>query len=252
MERVVGVKVTDHQLNCASDKGRLADLVSRALLARPLFSRRNRAMFHSDPHAGNLLYTRDGRLAILDWSLIGHLCESDKIALGQILLSAITLDTSRIAAMLTEFDARRRVDQLALRAVVDKWLGRIRRGQLPGLTWLVGMLDEATHSSRLRMGPDMMMFRKSLHTLEGVVRDLGVAGAEIERTLLSEFLVQFAKEWPQRWFSLPDSRAFATRLSNRDLTATLLSLPLAVMRFCQTFAFPLESFWSTRPVEQTE
>jgi ubiquinone biosynthesis protein len=98
MERVVGVKVTDHQLNCASDKGRLADLVSRALLARPLFSRRNRAMFHSDPHAGNLLYTRDGRLAILDWSLIGHLCESDKIALGQILLSAITLDTSRIEA----------------------------------------------------------------------------------------------------------------------------------------------------------
>jgi hypothetical protein len=79
----------------------------------------------------------------------------------------------------------------------------------------------------------MMMFRKSLHTLEGVVRDLGAEDAEIEKTLLNEFLFQFAKEWPLRWFSLPDSRAFATRLSNIDVTATLLRLPLAEMRFCQ-------------------
>ena len=79
----------------------------------------------------------------------------------------------------------------------------------------------------------MMMFRKSLHTLEGVVRDLGAEGAEIEKTLLGEFLLQFAKEWPERWFSWPTSRAFATRLSTIDITATILSLPLAVARFWQ-------------------
>jgi ubiquinone biosynthesis protein len=234
MERVFGVKVTDHELDCAVGKRRLAGAVSRALLARPIFSRQNRAMFHSDPHAGNLFYTRDGRLAILDWSLIGHLSDAEQIALGQIVLSAITLDASRIVAVLTALDVQRRVNQPALRAVVDKWLSRIRRGQLPGLTWLVGMLDEATHSSRLRVGPDMMMFRKSLHTLEGVVRDLGAEIVEIEKTLINEFLFQFAKEWPVRWYSLPDSRAFATRLSNFDVAATLLNIPLAVTQFCQT------------------
>jgi ubiquinone biosynthesis protein len=190
-------------------------------------------MFHSDPHAGNILYTRDGRLAILDWSLIGHLNDPERIAMGQIVLGAVTLDAARIVAVLTELDVQRQVNQWALRAVVDKWLYRIRRGQLPGLTWLVGMLDEATQSSRLRVGTDMMLFRKSLHTLEGVVRDLGAEDADIETTLLSEFLFQFAMEWPVRWFSLPDSRAFATRLSNIDITATLLRLPLAVTRFCQ-------------------
>jgi ubiquinone biosynthesis protein len=234
MERVYGVKVTDHELDCAVGKRRLADAVSCALVVRPIFSRQNRAMFHCDPHAGNLFYTRDGRLAILDWSLIGHLSDPQRIAMGQVILSAITLDASRIVAFLMDLDVQRQINQTALRATVEKWLCRIRRGQLPGLTWLVGMLDEAAHSSRLRVGPDMMLFRKSLHTLEGVIRDLGAAHAEIEKALLHEFLFQFAKEWPVRWFSSPYSRAFATRLSNIDVTATVLRLPLAVMRSCQT------------------
>jgi len=231
MERVFGVKVTDHGLDCAVGKNRLADLVSRVLVARPVLSRKNRAMFHSDPHAGNLLYTRDGRLAILDWSLIGHLSETERIAIGQIILSAITLDASRTVTVLRELSTRRPANPLPLHAVVDKWLCRVRYGQLPGLTWLVGMLDEATQLARLRMGPDMIMFRKSLHTLEGVVRDLGAKGAEIEKTLLSEFLRQFGNEWFARWFSLPTSRKFATRLSTLDIASTFLSLPLVAARF---------------------
>jgi ubiquinone biosynthesis protein len=233
MERVVGVKVTDHGLDRAVDKRLFADVVSRVLVAHPVFSREHRSMFHSDPHAGNLLYTQDGRLAILDWSLIGHLSESERIAMGQIILSAITLDAPRIVAVLAKLNTQRQVYLSGLCAVVDKWLRRVRCGQLPGLTWLVGMLDEATQSSRLRVGPDMMLFRKSLLTLEGVVRDLGAEGAEIEKTLFGEFLLQFGREWPERWLSLPTSRALPTRLSNIDLAATILSLPLAAARFGQ-------------------
>jgi hypothetical protein len=97
------------------------------------------------------------------------------------------------------------------------------------------MLDEATQSFGLRMGPEMALFRKSLHALEGVVRDLGAEGAEIEKTLFRELLVQFGKEWPRRCFSVPGSRAFATRLSNIDLTTTILSLPPAISRFWQSW-----------------
>ena len=53
------------------------------------------------------------------------------------------------------------------------------------------------------------------------------------RSLLREFLCEFGREWPRRWSSLPTSHAFATRLSNLDLTAAALSLPLAVARFWQ-------------------
>jgi ubiquinone biosynthesis protein len=233
MERVYGVKVTDHGLDGAVDKNRLAQLVSGVLLAQPVFSRLNGAMFHSDPHAGNLLYTRDGRLAILDWSLVGHLSAADRIAFGQIILSAITLDAPRMVIELSKINSRGQLNQPGLRAVVESWLRRIRFGQLPGITWLVGMLDEAARSARLRVRTDLMMFRKSLHTLEGVVRDLGARSTDIEKAFLSEFILEFGKELPERWFSWPHSRAFATRLSTVDITAMLFSLPLTFARLWQ-------------------
>jgi ubiquinone biosynthesis protein len=233
MERIFGDKVTDHPLDATRDKHILAKLVTRALIAQPMFSATHRAMFHSDPHAGNLLYTHDGRLAILDWSLVGHLGEAERIAMGQIVLAAITLRSERIVTLLEELDERRSVDHAALQGVVECWLRRIRRGQLPGLTWLVGLLDEATQTARLRVGADMMLFRKSLHTLEGVIGELGADDFSIEGSMLTEFVRHFGCEWPERWFSTPDSRRFATRLSNADLVETVLATPLTAARFWQ-------------------
>jgi ubiquinone biosynthesis protein len=233
MERVFGEKITDHRLESNAERRRLARLVTRALIAKSVFSPANSAMFHSDPHAGNVFYTRDGRLAILDWSLVGHLGEVERIVLGQIVLAATVLDGKRIVALLEQLDERRSVDPLALEVVVDNWLRRIRHGQLPGWTWLVSLLDEATQTARLRVIPDLMLFRKSLHTLEGVIGELGADGFDLEQTLLTEFLCRLGCEWPQRWYAVPSSRLFSTRLSNVDLLRTILSWPLAAARFWQ-------------------
>jgi ubiquinone biosynthesis protein len=233
MERIFGEKVTDHRLDARTDRERLARLVIRALLGQPIFSRAAQAMFHSDPHAGNLLYTRDGRLAILDWSLVGHLGEAERIAMGQIVLGAVTLDAPRIVDLLADLGERQAVDRRALRRIVDDSLRSVRRGQLPGLAWLIELLDDATQTARLRVGTDMMLFRKTLHMLEGVIGELGASNLQVEDVLLAEFVRHFGREWPSRWFALPTSRAFPTRLSNADLAATLLSWPFAAARFWQ-------------------
>src|SRR5262249_25020899 len=125
MERVVGRKVTDHGLATKSEKRRLANLVIKELIARPIFLRSSQALFHADPHAGNLFLTPDQRLAILDWSLVGSLGERERISLVQIALGAVTLDAERILATLAELAERRRTDRAALRSVVQAWLGRI-------------------------------------------------------------------------------------------------------------------------------
>jgi len=97
------------------------------------------------------------------------------------------------------------------------------------VTWLVEMLDDATRMARLRVGADLMM----LHTLEGVVHDLGAKSTKMDETLLREFILQLHKELPERCFYWPNSRAFATRLSTIDIIATLLSLPVALARSWQ-------------------
>ena len=154
MERIFGEKVTDHALDSSGDKQRLARLVTRALVAQPIFSpSATGRCFTAIRTPGNLLYTRDGRLAILDWSLVGHLGEAERIALGQIVLAAITLArrADRRRCWSNSTSGGRSIGRRWPMSS-SNWLRRIRHGQLPGLTWLVGLLDDATQTARLRVG----------------------------------------------------------------------------------------------------
>ena len=94
-------------------------------------------------------------------------------------------------------------------------------------------------SARLRLGPDLLLFRKALHTLEGVEADIGAGASRVDDVLLGEFLRHLASEWPQRWLALPGCRAFATRLSNADLAQMMLRLPWAAARFWLVLASEL-------------
>jgi ubiquinone biosynthesis protein len=236
MERVTGGKVTAHSLDSGSDKRRLTELVAEALIARPIFAKASHALFHGDPHAGNLFFTQDGRLAILDWSLVGSLGERERVALVQVLLGAMTCHAERIVSALEGLTERQLVDRPALEAVVHAWLERALRGQFPGFTWLMGLLDEAVQTARLRVGSDLLLFRKALHTLEGVLADIGAGENRIDQVLLGKFLLYLAMEWPQRWLTLPSSRAFATRLSTIDLAELTLRLPLTAVNMVHGWA----------------
>jgi ubiquinone biosynthesis protein len=231
MERIDGVKITKHGLQAHRDQFQLAELVVEALVVRPIFSLEDCSLFHSDPHAGNLFYTSDRRLAILDWSLAGSLNETQRTAIVQIMLAALTLDYQGVVAILEGLAERQEVDRTALMVVVDSWLRRLRQGYFPGIRWLVGMLDEAVLTARLRVSSELMLFRKMLHALEGVVTAIGAEPGVFDRVLCREFLKHFAAEWPRRWLALPNSRQFATRLSNADLTRWMLSTPATATRF---------------------
>lgn len=239
MERIFGAKVTSHSLDTAGKKRRLASLIAKALIAKPVFSESDQPLFHGDPHAGNLLLTDDGSLGILDWSLAGRLGVRERIAIVQMVLGAVTLDSTRIVAELSQLADPQRLDSAALRDVVDKSLRRVRRGRFPGLSWLVGMLDEAVLSARLRVSPDLMLFRKSLLTLEGVIAEVGERSGQIDKSLSIEFLRHFAAEYPLRWIRSPQSREFATRISNLDLLQTLGSYPTVVARFWTGHGFDI-------------
>lgn len=231
MERVRGAKVTDHRLVSDADRRRLAALVVAALISRPIFARTEPAPFHGDPHAGNVFFTDDGRLALLDWSLVGTLGERERAALVQVLLGAVTLDVGHVVTVLAGLAEPGRFDRSALEVVVRDRLRRLRHGEFPGYAWLMGLLDEAVSEAKLRVGADLMLFRKTLHTLDGLLADVGGGDDPVQAVIQTEFLVHLAAEWPFRWLAPPGARAFATRLSNADLVHPMLTLPWTVTRF---------------------
>ena len=224
MERVEGHKVTEPGVHDAWDRRRLAELIVEAMIAGPIWSPSNRATFHADPHAGNLFVTSDRRLAILDWSLTGTLGEAERIAMTQIVLGGLSLSALQVRSGLRAVALDQRVDEAALEVVVQDWLRRVRQGTFPGFSWLMGMLDDAVLRARLRAGTDLIMFRKVLLTLEGVLADVS-ADVRIDELLPTLFLRRLATEWPRRWITPIFSRGLETRLSTADLALLLMRLP---------------------------
>ena len=68
MERLSGGKVTSHGLDTARCKRRLARLIAKSLIAKPIFSKSEQPLFHGDPHAGNLFLTDDGCLGAVSYT----------------------------------------------------------------------------------------------------------------------------------------------------------------------------------------
>ena len=236
MERVWGAKIADMSDSCSVRRQKLTETIAEVLLAAPMFSATGEALFHGDPHAGNLLWTSDDRLGVLDWSLVGKIEKQDRIAVVQLLLGAICHQPQWIRKNLLEMSTSENIDHSELAIVIERWLRKMRQGQIPGFSWLVGLLDDAVCQAQLRLKPDLMFFRKAYYCLEGVLCDLRSRPHLIDRVFLSEFIHHFTTEWPLRWVTSPNSREFATSLSNFDLTKAILGLPASIARYWKELA----------------
>src|SRR4051794_2758350 len=83
MERVHGVKVEPAHGLPEERASELAATFFRAYIRQVTV----KGLYHADPHRGNVLLTRDGRLALLDFGLIGRLDEDTRTSLALLLLA---------------------------------------------------------------------------------------------------------------------------------------------------------------------
>jgi ubiquinone biosynthesis protein len=227
MQRVHGCKVTDANGH-REQRRRLAETLVEALVAQPFWLDAETATFHADPHAGNLLATPDGRLAILDWSLAAHLSKAQRVEVVQIVLGALTLDETRVCRALAAL-GERPPEGRALRIAVADALGQVRQGNFPGFDWLLGLLDRLVTAGIMGVPEDLVLFRKALLSLSGVVADVS-EGCSVDPILINVGMVQFFREIASRTLAPADSRAFGTHVSNADLVGLWTSVPVTATR----------------------
>lgn len=228
MGRVEGRKVTAPAIQAGADRGRLARLIADALVARPLWSPGTKGIFHADPHAGNMMVTHDGRLAILDWALTGVLWKHERIPLTQILVGAATLNGQRIVAAI-EALSRTPLRRATLEQQVRESLQRLSSHGFPGVSWLKELLDGVALAGGGQFSPDLVLFRKSIHTLEGVLVDVD-GDVALDGAIALRLMNQLAAEAGPRWLAHPMSRHFGSHLSTADLMELMVRGPLAPYR----------------------
>lgn len=229
MERIRGTKVTETDKLDDTIRRNLARTIIEALIARPVWAPSTDSLFHADPHAGNLIYTDDGRLAILDWSLVGRLGKAERVQTMQIMLGALTCDAPRIARAISTL-ALSPPNEDTLRQVVGQAVARVYEGQFPGFGWFLNLMDSAMLSAGVRFGEHLLLFRKSVLTIEGVIADISLEHS-LDKVLPASAIRQFSREWPNRLVSPPVSRHFGTHISNLDLLSLYWGIPSAATKF---------------------
>ncbi len=228
MERIRGVKITDTPLS-KEQKERLAKRLFISLVIRPLFSLNEVTIFHGDPHGGNIfaipLENGEHIIALLDWSLAGKLTKTQRSNILRLYLSVLTGDKEQIYQILAALSE----DSLGASSGLSKRTrqsiheffkddGNRMPGQLMKRTFF---LINRTAEQGIKFPADLLLLRKAIFTLEGLLYELDPA-FDIDRCLFAFLGQLLSEELPLRWFYLwfplfDSAQHYKSLLSNMEL-----------------------------------
>jgi ubiquinone biosynthesis protein len=225
MEFVDGLKVTTAAAKYQERRSRIAQLILDKLIVSVLFHRGEEALFHADPHAGNLFYCyQSDELALFDWGLSCTLTRPNRRELVQLLLGFILKDKERsIKAVCSLTDGKLSRSQLSIidQKVTDT-LNSLPAFPLVRLEPLTQLLDELILAG-IKFPAELLMFRKNLFTLIGVLHDVD-PNFTIDFHLTSSLLGQILREVPHRLVRSPWSRDYPSQITTVELRDVVVRL----------------------------
>jgi ubiquinone biosynthesis protein len=130
--------------------------------------------FHADPHPGNMFYLKDGRIALIDFGMVGHLSEERRNQLIDLLQGLIERQADRVVEVLIDWAAGVKVDTQALTIEIDAFIDQYHGLALKqiNLSKLLADLTSLLRDHELSLPPDLTLLMKTFVTLEGVGRQL--------------------------------------------------------------------------------
>ncbi len=157
--------------NPAIDRPALATSVTRGFLAHAI----RHGVFHADMHEGNMIITPEGRLALVDFGIIGRIGSDERRFLAEILYGFLKRDYTRIAEVHFEagyVPADQSVGEFAqaLRSVGEPIFGRSAEDVSMGRLLL--QLFDFTHAFGMHLRPELVLLQKTMVQVEGVARGI--------------------------------------------------------------------------------
>ncbi len=229
MTEMRGVKITSatHRM---SPKGRqrVAEQLVRTLISSPLLADEERAMFHADPHAGNLLYDRStGELSLLDWALTDFLTREQRRRVTLLFVLMTLRDREGVAEQMQALSRTPIVpgsrQARLIRHCVDRVLD-VATLRVPSVMDAMRLLERAAFAG-IRLPAPLILLRKVMLTLDGILHDVAGPDARLESILAREVLRRWAVDWrtlgaplsAHDWMRVEWSALFAGSRWGRDL-----------------------------------
>jgi ubiquinone biosynthesis protein len=163
--QIIGSQETTHNVHL------IADRLSKALLQQILLG----GCFHGDPHPGNVIILPDGKIALIDFGITGHLTRTMK---GQILSLISALIRGNDALILETISQMgivpENVDRLTFQADISALRHKYLKGPSRELAMGESIQDFFNIIFRhgINIPSEFILVGKSLLTLEGVLNTL--------------------------------------------------------------------------------
>ena len=173
LEWLDGIKLNDREalIEAGHDCKALAAILVRSFLRQAIVD----GFFHADLHHGNLFALPDGRIAVIDFGIMGRIDRRARVWLAEILYGLITGDYRRVAEIHFEAQYVPSHHNVAEFATALRAAGEPIRG-LPVKEISVGRMLESlfsiTRDFDMPTQPHLLLLQKTIVMIEGVASRL--------------------------------------------------------------------------------
>jgi ubiquinone biosynthesis protein len=198
----VSVRQTDEIDELGVDREALAEDLLRCMLQQMLVD----AQYHADPHPGNVMVLRDGRLALIDFGAASRIDPMQQTAIRDVMVGVAQRDPDLLRqAVLQVATLRRDVDDEELERALARFMTRhLAPGMVPSAAMFNDLL-QLFFTFGINLPPELSTFFRALITLEGTLTTLSpgypvidraeaIAAESVKARLVPESIEEFARD----------------------------------------------------------
>ncbi|MDQ1095717.1 MULTISPECIES: ABC1 kinase family protein [Chryseobacterium] len=173
MEFIDGIKVTDLSglRNHGLDPVKISEVGLRLFVSQIL----DYGFFHADPHAGNILVKKDGKVVFIDFGAVGKIQPNDKEILEELIVSFVAKNARKIVRSLKKMAIRYEIpDERKFESDVQEIINYIHSASLQDIDVqdIINTMKDVLQENRLYMPGYFYLLFKGISLIEGVGRNI--------------------------------------------------------------------------------
>ncbi|SHN05919.1 ubiquinone biosynthesis protein [Chryseobacterium carnipullorum] len=173
MEFIDGIKVTDKAALLAHDIDpvKVSEVGLRLFVSQIL----DYGFFHADPHAGNILVRKNGKIVFIDFGAVGKIQPNDKEILENLIVSFVAKNPHKIVRYLKKMAVSYEIpDERRFESDVEDILNFVHSSSLQDINVqvIINKMKDILKDNRLYMPDYFYLLFKGISLIEGVGRTI--------------------------------------------------------------------------------
>lgn len=173
MEFVDGLKITNKEalVENGLDPVKISEVGLRLFVSQIL----DYGFFHADPHAGNILIKKDGKVVFIDFGAVGKIQPNEKEIVEQLIIAFVSKNASKIVKNLKKMAVSYEIpDDKAFQNDVEEVLNFVHQSSLKNIdvSKLVYKMTDTLKRNRINMPDYLYLLLKGIVLIEGVGRTI--------------------------------------------------------------------------------